>query len=65
MDLIMLECKGLNAMKTSNAHTHVAKAWWQDKRTKQIVESIQFMNITRATFNHHFLIYSKDKTKVI
>jgi hypothetical protein len=64
MDLIMLECKGLNVVKTSNAHIHVAKARWQDKKTKQIFESIQFMNTMCASYNHHFLIYNKDKTKV-
>ncbi len=60
----MLECKGFNAVKNSNAHTHVAKTWWQDKRTKHIVEPIQFINTMCATYNHHFLIDSKDKTKV-
>jgi hypothetical protein len=64
MDLIMLECKDLNAVKTSNTYTHVAKAQWQDKITKEIVESIQFMNTMCAIYNHHFLIYSKDETKV-
>jgi hypothetical protein len=34
MDLIMLECKGLNVVKTLNAHIRVAKARWQDKKTK-------------------------------
>jgi hypothetical protein len=54
----MLEWKGLNVVKTSNTHIHVAKAWWQDIRIKEIVESIQFMNTMCDAYNHHFLIYN-------
>jgi hypothetical protein len=43
---------------------HVLKAPWQEKGNCAIVESTHLNNMF-ATYNHHFAIYSKDKSKNI
>ncbi len=62
MDLIILEWKGLNMMKS------YCIFMWQrhqgkNKGASQFVEFVQ-LNIMCVAYIHHFAIYSKDKTKV-
>ncbi len=41
---------------------HVSKAPWREKGNHAIVESTHLNNMC-AIYNHHFVIYSKNKSK--
>jgi hypothetical protein len=48
--------------KNNFLNMHVSKAPWREKGNRAIVESIHLNNMCVA-YNHHFVIYSKNKSK--